>query len=700
MKKKYFDIQKHLKSHAYLVKELARPTYSDLHFKFSVLDLYFLANNYKAPEEKLKEILDELLQPAEYIITEKNGYYNGRQKIVNRRKKIDLREAVTLAAVHTRGAKGEYTQPHIHLLIKRNTRLGKNYSLLRHHISKTLGKHGLIASFDEINPKFVSKKLSSAVSSFFWQLKQLTDKDFKNYLANNHEKMKTFLDMLYSYTEKTNRLDYFFKTMKILRTRLNKLGLDFEYKGHNIRYSYPIDFILKNPDNQAVIQMLQEKKYAQKDIKPYIDNPILRDAVRYGAIGKKSAYIINEIKHNTDLLDNFKANKKLNENYLKLLQRELPNRPTKTKVKEKGITDYINAFNKALKTAKNEKELREALNKNFDFKFKKRKGKTIGFSFNGQYVSVKELGYKDISEIRAILKRNAGSVAPANEKKPLKTPENANICYKTEKNRNLLTYRRNYYLTKKLNKELLSQIKFYAAKFNQIKAVEQKTQKSDINIPKTPKIVLKPLKINTEGVKNAIRYKQTIIRNIRALKNWFEQFAKLSGRKRTLERKSITIGEQNIKPGELYQSIAERIEQTFSAATAAAAKAIRQFGERAKKLLKPKENLLAKKAELENKIADLTEKLEGIEYFEDYFNDFMADEKTLEEKEREWIQEKQRLCNEIDELKNELFKLENSDEFKKQKREERKKTISEIFREVKQSTKIQKFKKKNLGPKL
>ncbi len=436
-----FDINKHIKDHAYLYKQFNAYKSTDLHFKFSILDLYFLANKHLNIEEKMKEILDELLKPTTYTIKMKNGYYidknnNKKQKYANRNIKIDLKKHLTAIAIHTKGSKGEYTQPHIHFLFKKNSRLGINYSLLKYHISKTLEKHGLIAHFDELDD-YKYKNLAKNVSKFFWQLKKLSDKEFEKYIAKNSLILKKYLDLLYNYAKSSNRLDYFFKTMQILRKRLNKLNIDFQYNGHNLRYSYDINFVLENKENKAVIDILQNKKYSQKDIKAYLDNAILRDAVRYCNL-KEGAYIINEIKHNTTLLDNFKTNKTLTNNYLKLLKRELQTTKTKTQLKEEGKLEYINAFKNALKIAKNEKELREILKEKYDFKFKKRQGKTIGFKFNNTYLSIKDLGYNNISEIRQVLISN-NIQNTKNRSEPLK------ITYKSEKNKRNLEKRRKYY---------------------------------------------------------------------------------------------------------------------------------------------------------------------------------------------------------------------------------------------------------------
>ena len=583
-----FDINLHIKNHAYYYLQIDTPTDTDLHFKFSILDLYFYTNDYNKIEKKLKEILDDLLEPTKYNIKMKNGFYtdksgNKKQKYANRKITIDLKKYLTALAIHTKGSKGEYTQPHIHFLIKKDAKLAPNFFYLKHHISKTLEKYNLKAHFDEMdNYKYTN--LAKSVSKFFWQLKKQTDREFEKFIAKNPDKLTKYLDLLYSYAKTSNRLDYFFKTMQVLRKRLNKLNIDFEYNNHNLRYSYNINFILENPENKEVIKLLQDKKYAQKDIKSYIGNPILRDAVRFSILDKKGAYIIGEIKHNTKLLDNFKANKTLTNNYLKLLKKELQTTKTKTQLKEQGKLEYIKAFKKALGTAKNEKELREILKEKYDFKFKKRKGKTIGFVFNNTYLSIKDLGFKDISEIRQVL--------ISNNKHTENRSTGLEIVYKTEKNKRNLQKRKEYYQSKKIDVTKLKEIKFLAYKLkiqsklnNQLHHNIQQPVQLNIKLPDIN------IKLNTQnlikGVKNAKQYQSTIRNNLENLERHTRELNKISKRKYFFKNEDKIIRRETQFFGErITKSITNTIETIGNSIKQSIKSRIGRFKERTIKTIR------------------------------------------------------------------------------------------------------------------
>lgn len=503
-----FDIQKHLQDHADYYKKYKEIHKDDLHFKFSVLDLYFVANNYD-PKAKLNEILKELKAPKEYIIREKNGFYKGKQKFANRNHKINLNEKIKIEAIHTRGLNGEYTMPHIHLILDKNARLGKDYSLLKHHISKVLREHNLIPSFDEINKdSYKYKALQKAVSKFFWSLKQADNNKFKKYIADD-KKLTIYLDHMYEYAKQSNNLSYFFKTLNYLQSRLNALNIDFMYKQHNLKNTYPVDFILKNDENKEVLEILTNKDFTQKNIKKYKDNAILRDAVRY-TINKKNALIINQIKEKTHLLDNFRKNTKLLDNYKKVLAKELPNRQTKTKIKESGLHIYKNAFNKAINIAKNEKELRELLNKDFKFSFKKRKGKTIGFTFNSKYVSFNDLGYNSIAEIRKVLIQN-------NINNQKEQEQELQIKYKTAQiEANKLKRKQNVELTRKISK-FDKQIESRESKISSIDR-EIESRKSEISRTES-KIIRTESEIKSRETRN-MGFRNTI----KQIKNRFKEF--------------------------------------------------------------------------------------------------------------------------------------------------------------------------------
>lgn len=436
-----FDIKKHLKQHAYLFRQYKKHDKNDLHFNFSILDLQFIANNLDIATT-LKNILKEIRIYKQYKV--KNGYYiaaDGTKKQKYTTRTIDLSRHIKIEAIHLDGSLGEYTQPHIHLILDKNGRYGKKYSLLKLHISKVLEKYGLIANFDEIleyNPIGV-KNLQSSIKKFFWSLKKLDNQEFKTYVTRNEQLIQKYIGMLIQLTQKTGNLDYYFKTMKTLQNRLNSLTIDISYNSYNLRHTYPIEEILSKEDKE-VIQLIQNKKFSQKDIKEYLNNPILRDFTRYSYYkNTKNCYIVTELKKHTTLLQHTKPNKKLVDNYFKLLKEQLPKKKRKSQLSQQDnyFLRFKSAFTYSLQTAKSEKELKKKMEQEgFTFSWKKRKGKTIGIKWENKYIQFIDLGFKNIAEIRAILARNA-------QQEEIKIEiEHKNIAEQKEKNRKKVSQHR------------------------------------------------------------------------------------------------------------------------------------------------------------------------------------------------------------------------------------------------------------------
>ena len=473
-----FDIKAHLQNHAYYFKQNEEIDKNDLHFNFSYLDIQFF-KSVQPPETTLFELLQELKKPAQYKV--KNGYYidkqgNKRQKYTTR--KIDLQDAIKIEAIHIEGSEGEYTMPHIHLILSPNARLGKDFSLLKTHIIEISKKFNLRPNFGEIsqnNPN-AYKNLGKAVKNFSWIIRKMPNKDFKKYVET---KLSDKLDKLTEYTLLSGNLQYYIKTLEFIKKRLNRQRIDFNYKGHNLRNTYPLP--LTQTDMQ-VIELINKKKFSQKDIKPFLNNAILRDFVRYSYFkDKNKALIINSLSKQTELLQNLRPNQKIVDNYLKLYKKTL-DQDKQTQIKEQQKEKKTQSIKEILKedlirTAKNcinEKELRQKMQKlgYIDFGFKKKSGKVYAYQFKlpkeQKKIIVKCSDSIPISEIRAILKENfikskkneAIRADISNERskintyllpKPLETPKPIPITYKTqqiqekkEKQRQLVKKRRTY----------------------------------------------------------------------------------------------------------------------------------------------------------------------------------------------------------------------------------------------------------------
>ncbi len=417
--KKEFNLEVHLKDHAEYFKQYQQINKKDLHFNFSFLDIQFF-NSVQPPEKTMFELLQELKKPAEY--KQKNGYYidkngNKKQKYTNR--KIDLSKAIKIEAIHIKGNEGEYVMPHIHLILSPDTtRLGKDFSLLKEHIKNVSEKFGLTPNFAETptQTNFAYKNLAKAVKNFSWIIRKMPNSDFKKYTDT---KLKEKLELLWEYSLLTGNLQYYVKTLNFIQKRLNKQRIDFVWKEHNLRNTYPIPI---TQEDLKVIELINRKEFSQKAIKPYLNNAIMRDFIRYSYFkDKNKALIINSINKQTDLFKNLRPNKKFLNNYLKLFNNnkdnvsiQMPKIDVKDVKKEmESIKEILKEdLLKVVKTCKNEKELRLAMQKlgYKEFGFKKKAGKVIGYQFilpqDNKKIIVKCADSVDIKEIRAILKEN------------------------------------------------------------------------------------------------------------------------------------------------------------------------------------------------------------------------------------------------------------------------------------------------------
>ena len=417
------NIKQHIEHHAELFVEKSEYHPSDLHFNFSYLDLQFLDRD---PKEVMTDLLNELMKPTFY--KEPNGWRkdkngNDVQKFTNR--KIDLSKSIKVYALHLKGLNGEDTMPHFHLLHDPNERFGRNYSLLRKHISIVSEKFGLTSNFDVMKETSSNnnKKLASAIKNLSWQWRKMTNDALKKSLEDKgiENAMKIFLD----YTLKTSNLTYYIKTMEHLKSRLNSLRMDIFYDGHNIRQTYPIPLV---EQDMEIIKLIQNREFSQKAIKPYINNHLFRDYVRFSA-KTTTPYIVNAIKKQTKLLDGVKGNQKAVDSYKKLIDNEevikksrlskSDNQTIKSRVKFKE--DLLSI----VKSSTAEKSLRANMHQAGyrNFGLKKQKGKVIGcfYSENEQKITHKfidlDIQYSTIKKelMSNQRKENSGESLPQNK---------------------------------------------------------------------------------------------------------------------------------------------------------------------------------------------------------------------------------------------------------------------------------------------
>lgn len=374
------DLIAHFKSHAVHFNQYSNEkiTKQNLHFTFSIEDLQFID---KDQDEIMMQIFNILKEPMSYLV--KNGFFtktNGERKQRYANRSIDLGNELVAEAYHKIDPLGNDTMPHHHLLSTDGVRWGKNFSLLKLHISKICEEFNLIPNFDEMtehNPLGV-KRLAKGVKSMTWSWQQNTKNQFEKQIENGIE---NGIKKLTEYTVKTNSLSYYVKSMETLKRRLNQSKIDLEYHDINLRYGYPIP--LSN-DDKSVIKLIQDKNFTQKAMKPYFKNPILRDFVRYSA-GTTKPYIVEALKQYTDMFGGVRKNKKAVQSYVRLNKKIAANVIRKSQItseqnKDLSIKNNIRVdIVSAADMSSNIEELHQHMQKAYaGFGLTKNKGSVVG----------------------------------------------------------------------------------------------------------------------------------------------------------------------------------------------------------------------------------------------------------------------------------------------------------------------------------
>jgi chaperonin cofactor prefoldin len=448
-----FDLEAHLKHHAFLFKKLATVSSDSIHFNFSFLDLQFLDKDEK---DIMSKLLDTLLLPACYNVANgkrKDKHGNVVQKFTTR--KVDLGKDVQAMAIHLKGPEGEDTMPHIHFIAKGSARFGNGYSLLKKHVSVVSEKFALLPNFDEMvehNPLSV-KSLSCAVSQITWSWKKSTNAQLKSEISSRG--LDKSISLLKSYCLKTKNLTYYVKSMEGLKTRLNRMQLDIVYEGHHLRDTYPIPL---RDEDMEVIKLIQDKTFTQKSMQLYLKNPILRDFIRHST-GTSKPYIYDALKEQTNLLDNVSKNQQAVTSYKKLMQKETPIRKSQLTPKDNQNLSRKNELRRiiieASISATNEKTFRALMQTAgyADFGLKKKQGKVLGCIYkeleSKRAVNFTELGLhwgelkksfmlnsRKLENAETLPSPTLSKKAPTSKEtitsqKRTKTPKATNITYKS-----------------------------------------------------------------------------------------------------------------------------------------------------------------------------------------------------------------------------------------------------------------------------
>lgn len=379
------------------------------HFTLSIDISQLIINKRVKSQEDIDKIISDFMHDLanhSHTFTESKGRRNGKQ--IFREIEFHLRDA--LVAYHNTASDNINSQnyevyPHLHILCDKSKKLGIGYYQLRKAINEVSQRHGLVFSLEE-ESKEKDNSLKRACTSFSWFVKKSTDSDFVKRVAG--DQFKKDLENIKKNYENTGNLQYYIKTMRDLRARLNKEQIDFTWKGKNLRKEFPL-FLTDNQIADIKILHKGENKKEIYRIMSERDNPIGRAFIEHNQ-GFKNI-ITNELEER-------------GVTFHKIAELDFSRIDLKVERKEKKTGDFQKSINfcykedflKAVSLSKNEKEVQELMqNMGYaNFKYKQKtinsKRQKVGFTFtnkNQKSVTVYFSNLKiDLKDIRATLKAN------------------------------------------------------------------------------------------------------------------------------------------------------------------------------------------------------------------------------------------------------------------------------------------------------
>lgn len=332
------------------------------HFKCSIDTSQLIANGFNSKDKinnVMKLMLDEIIN-TKYTFRVKTREYidkNGNKKEYFSNKSFDL-STDTLAAYHNRAFNSEIDfdniESHFHFLLDSSKQTGLNYYHLKKHLQTVASKYNLVFHFDEEKDRSVNKfqGLMEKCSRFSWFTQKMTDKQVVNYVNSKNDDLTKNLELLYDYATATGNLQFYIKAMNNIKKRLNRLDLDFKFRGNNIRHIYPIP--IDEITNETLIAIANKDKEKLKELMTR-DNFLARDYIKY-TNGFQST-IIDELKQRDYIFPIISSNDLI-----------LENMKGKSKTEFRSSDKFLSFNNavkndilEALKYAKNEIELKEIL---------------------------------------------------------------------------------------------------------------------------------------------------------------------------------------------------------------------------------------------------------------------------------------------------------------------------------------------------
>jgi len=385
-KTKSFDAEKWINDHKVISVDLGfkdnkkLEEFKDkevLHFYFSYKNTDFRAMGFNTKSDRMSKMFDlfndlvtRLREGERFKVPEHNTLKDG--SLSQKTRVVTLQGCEV--AYHNFGPdqnqrQSDETQEHIHIIAHQGSDAakswGSHYNRLKAAVAQISSEHGLVPNFADTpshyNPQAV-KNLAASVKTFSKTVRMADNQKLAYYVQSTDPSGENWLEKKVELAQKlaveTGNLQYYSKTMDRLQKRLNSLDIDFEFQGHNLRESFPIP--LRVEDVQTIDYLM-----GRSDTYPNAQNTILNAYVNW-SLGD-SAPVIDALKKHTTEIDGLRRNKEKAQMIDKEVHqaRILKIRP-QTNDKgglsdEEKITEFKLDLLRALKTASNEKELKQEL---------------------------------------------------------------------------------------------------------------------------------------------------------------------------------------------------------------------------------------------------------------------------------------------------------------------------------------------------
>jgi hypothetical protein len=272
-----FNILEHVLDHAaFIINGLPETDEKLLHFNASVDISYFILNGFtsmKEVDERMKKFLHNIHEKV-FEFQEINRTYVKKNGEISKYMKTRKTSFKTMLLVyhnsHPNATKNVH--PHIHILHRKNERLGKNYSYLIKALSEEANKLKIKFNFmEEPRSTGLTKAKEKALEHMGWIFNQNIKDEILKYIID--EKLLKCLNDLQRHYEVSENISYYIKTFNIVNQRLFEMNIDFGYNGVNLKDYIPLRLLEKHDLLLSALEVCQKVRL---DLTNVLDREILK----------------------------------------------------------------------------------------------------------------------------------------------------------------------------------------------------------------------------------------------------------------------------------------------------------------------------------------------------------------------------------------------------------------------------------------